>query len=178
MASKGAQAPSSSSYSATYHVFLSFVVEEIGTTFADHLYAALNQAGFRTFRVDSDLEIGENINSQPLKAIQESRISIIVFSKGFASSIRCLDELVMILQHKNTCSTHHHVLPIFYNIDPSDVREQTGSFEYAFKRHEERLEIEEGDGKHVWKAKVERWKAALTEAADLAGLDLQKQVNG
>ena len=29
------------------------------------------------------------------------------------------------------------VLPIFYDIDPSDVRHQTGSFEQAFVEHED-----------------------------------------
>ncbi|XAR49200.1 hypothetical protein NMG60_11032307 [Bertholletia excelsa] len=177
MASSAAQAPSFSSCPANYDVFLSFMVEEIGTRFADHLYIALVQAGFRTFRGDDDLEMGENINSQLLKAIQESRTSIIVFSKGYASSIRCLDELVMILQHKNTCSTHYQVLPVFYDVDPSDVRMQMGSFEKAFNKHEQRLEMEEGKRKHEWKTKVGGWKDALTKVTDLAGMDLKNHAD-
>ncbi|XAR49141.1 hypothetical protein NMG60_11032231 [Bertholletia excelsa] len=178
MASSGALAPSSSSHPATYHVFLNFMVEEIGTRFADHLYTAFDQAGFRTFRGDKDLKIGENINSQLQEAIRESRASIILFSKGYASSIQCLDELVMILQHKNSCSAHHRVLPIFYDVDPSDVRKQMGSFEEAFMRHEERLETEEDERKREWKTKVEGWRLALTEVANLAGMNLQNQADG
>ncbi|XAR49184.1 hypothetical protein NMG60_11032285 [Bertholletia excelsa] len=178
MASRRVQESSSSSYPATYHVFLSFMVEEIGTRFADHLYTALVQAGFHTFRGDNDLEMRENINSQLQKAIQESKISIIVFSKGYASSIRCLEELVMILQHKNTCSTHYQVLPIFYDVDPSDVRKQMGSFEKAFNSHQQKLETEEGKRKHERMTKIEGWKHALTEATGLAGMDLKNQADG
>ncbi|XAR56012.1 hypothetical protein NMG60_11036284 [Bertholletia excelsa] len=154
------------------------MVEELGTKFADHLCTALDQAAFRTFRRDRDLKIGENSDSQLQKAIQESRNSIILFSKGYASSIQCLDELLMILQHKNSCCAHHQVLPVFYDVDPSDVRKQKGSFEEAFRKHEERLEIEEGERKREWKAKVERWRSALTEVANLAGEDLQNQPTG
>ncbi|XAR49182.1 hypothetical protein NMG60_11032283 [Bertholletia excelsa] len=178
MASSGVQTSSPPSYPATYHVFLSFMVEEIGTRFADHLYTALDQAGFRTFKGNKDLMMGENINSQLQKAIQESRISIILLSKGYASSIRCLDELEMILQHKNSCSAHHQVIPVFYDVDPSDVRKQMGSFEEAFRRHEERLEMEEGERKREWKTKVEGWKSALTKVANLAGMNLQTQADG
>ena len=31
------------------------------------------------------------------------------------------------------------VIPIFYHVDPSNVRKQTGSFEKAFVEHEKRL---------------------------------------
>ena len=55
------------------------------------------------------------------------------------------------------------VLPVFYDVDPSDVRNQKGSLEIAFASHEERFE----------KGNVARWRAALTEAANLSGVDLQ-----
>ena len=94
-----------------YDVFLSFRGEDTRKTFTDHLYTALNNAGFLTFRDDDELERGEDIKPGLQKAIQLSRASVVVFSKDYASSRWCLDELVQILEHKRTTSDHV-VLPV------------------------------------------------------------------
>ncbi|KAG5549554.1 hypothetical protein RHGRI_014771 [Rhododendron griersonianum] len=160
----------------SYHVFLSFRGEDTRKTFTDHLYTALDQAGFRTFRDDDGLEKGEDIKSELEKAIRESRISIIVFSKNYALSTWCLEELVMILVRR---TLGHVVLPVFYDVDPSEVRKQIGSFEEPFTRHEEKLKSETGElAKEKLKDKLGTWRAALREVADLAGMNLQNQVDG
>ncbi|CAL5401821.1 unnamed protein product [Camellia sinensis] len=128
-------------------------------TFTDHLCTALVHAGFRTFKDDDDIERGENIKFELQKAIQGSRISIVVFSKDYASSSWCLDELVMILKRRKT--TGHVVLPIVYHIDPSHVRKQMGSFKEAFTCYEERFQTERSERRVEWMVKVEKWKAAL-----------------
>ncbi|CAL5340911.1 unnamed protein product [Camellia sinensis] len=171
-----AQDASSSDSPCSYHVFLSFRGEDTRKTFTYHLYIALKHRGFRTFRDDDEVERGENIKFELHKAIQESRISIVVFSKNYASSSWCLDELVMILKRRRT--TEHVVLPVFYHVDPSHVRNQTESFEEAFTRHEERFHTEGAEKKDEWKGKIQEWRAALKEAADLAGMSLQNQVDG
>ncbi|GFS31638.1 disease resistance protein (TIR-NBS-LRR class) family [Actinidia rufa] len=134
------QEAAASNSPCSYHVFLSFRGEDTRKTFTDHLYTALVHAGFRTFRDDDGIERGEDIKSELQKAIQESRISIVVFSKDYASSSWCLDELVMILNRKRT--SKYMLLPVFYDVDPSQVRKQMGCFEEAFSRHEERFEAE------------------------------------
>ncbi|XP_058216947.1 disease resistance protein RPV1-like [Rhododendron vialii] len=160
----------------SYHVFLSFRGEDTRKIFTDHLYIALDQAGFRTFRDDDGIEKGEDIKSELEKAIRESRISIIVFSKNYASSTWCLEELVMILKRR---TLGHVVLPVFYDVDPSEVRKQIGSFEETFIKHEEKLKSETGElVKEKLKEKVGTWRAALREVADLAGMNLQNQVDG
>ncbi|CAL5401877.1 unnamed protein product [Camellia sinensis] len=171
-----AQDASSSDSPCSYHVFLSFRGEDTRKTFTDHLYTALKHRGFRTFRDDDEIERGETIKFELHKAIQESRISIVVFSKNYASSSWCLDELVMILKRRRT--TGHVVLPVFYHVDPSHVRNQMESFEEAFTRHEERFHTEGAEKKDEWKGKIQDWRAALKEAADLAGMSLQNQVDG
>ncbi|CAL5399060.1 unnamed protein product [Camellia sinensis] len=170
------QDASSSDSPCSYHVFLSFRGEDTRKTFTDHLYTALKDRGFRTFRDDEEIERGETIKFELHKAIQESRISIVVFSKNYASSSWCLDELVMILKRRRT--TGHVVLPVFYHVDPSHVRNQMESFEEAFTRHEERFHTEGAEKKDEWKGKIQDWRAALKEAADLAGMSLQNQVDG
>ncbi|KAL6125915.1 hypothetical protein ACLB2K_073966 [Fragaria x ananassa] len=113
------------------------LLQEIGLdtrkTFTDHLYTALVNAGIRTFRDDNELERGQDIKPELEKAIQLSRGSVIVFSKDYASCGWCLDELVMILEQKRT--SDHVVLPVFYDIDPTHVRKQTGSVAKALARH-------------------------------------------
>ncbi|XP_059653196.1 disease resistance protein RPV1-like isoform X2 [Cornus florida] len=166
----GAQEASSSRYS--YHVFLSFRGDDTRNTFTDHLYTALLHAGIRTFRDDDGLERGKNIAVELNKAIQESRISIIVFSKDYASSRWCLDELLNILELKKTVG--HVILPVFYHVDPSHVRNQTGSFAEAFAIHEERFKAEIEEREEVGLDKIKRWKTALKEVADMAGMVLRE----
>lgn len=72
-----------------------------------------------------------------------------------------------ILERKNTVG--HIILPVFYHVHPSEVRNQTGSFATAFMRHEEHLNAEIGERKKEGMAKIKRWKAALREVADLEG---------
>ncbi|GMP39617.1 hypothetical protein CsSME_00010381 [Camellia sinensis var. sinensis] len=163
---------SSSKSRCSYHVYLSFA-EDTCKKFTDHLYTVLIGAGFRTFRNDDDaMERGELE-----KAIKESRSSIIVFSKDYASSRRCLDELVMILECKR--NFEHVILPVFYGMDPSQIRKQTGSVAEAFAGHEAQFEVEidERNGK-LGMEKVEAWREALREVADLGGLVLQNQADG
>lgn len=106
------------------------------------------------------------MKSEVEKAIRHSRSSIIVISKGYPFSTWCLDELVMILQQKRT--SQHFVLPLFYDVEPFQVRKQTGVFAEAFSRHEEQF-------KDICLEKVKGWRAALTEVSDLGGMVLQHQ---
>ncbi|KAI8534278.1 hypothetical protein RHMOL_Rhmol10G0077900 [Rhododendron molle] len=175
MAANKSQEASSSTSRCAYQVFLSFKGKDTRMTFTDHLYTALNDAGFRTFVDDDGIGRGEDIKSEQEKAIQESRMSIIVLSKNYASSTRCLEELVMILKRR-TCG--HVVLPVFYDVDPSEVRKQIGSFKDAFMMREQEIEMETSGRRQELKGKVEEWRAALKEVADLAGMNLQNQADG
>jgi hypothetical protein len=151
-----------------YDVFLSFRGEDTRKNFIDHLYSALVQLGIRTFRDDEDLRGGKTISTELFNAIRGSKISIVVFSKGYASSRWCLDELVEIVQCRNTIG--HTLLPIFYHVDPSDVRKQIGTFAEAFARHEEKFQTN--------MERVGMWREALTEAANCSGWDLESVANG
>ncbi|KAK2995491.1 hypothetical protein RJ640_000774 [Escallonia rubra] len=167
---------SAASSRCRYHVFLSFR-GDTRKAFTDHLYTALDQAGYHTFRDNNEIERGESINSELEKAIQQSRISIIVFSKDYASSKSCLYELVIILRCRRTSG--HVVLPIFYDVDPTVVRNQTDSFSEAFAGYEEQLKAETNYGRKMELAKKVRvWREALKEVADLAGMSLQNEANG
>ncbi|KAJ6857978.1 TMV resistance protein N [Populus alba x Populus x berolinensis] len=159
---------SSSRHRWNYDVFLSFRGEDTRKNFTDHLYTALIQAGIHTFRDDNELPRGEEISPQLLEAIEGSRISIVVFSKHYASSRWCLDELVKIIECRQKID--QVVLPIFYDTEPSDVRKQTGSYAKAFDEHEERFKEE--------MEKVSKWRGALAEAGNLSGWGLNNEANG
>lgn len=94
-----------------------------------------------------------------MKAIEESRIAIPIFSKNYASSRFCLDELVHIV----ACSKEMRrlILPVFYDVDPSHVRHQMGSYEEALNSLKDRFKDD--------KEKLQKWRTALRQAADLSG---------
>ncbi|XP_058216269.1 disease resistance protein RPV1-like isoform X2 [Rhododendron vialii] len=82
----------------------------------------------------------------------------------------------MILKRR---ASGHIVLPVFYDVDPSEVRKQIGSFEEAFMRHEEKLKSEMSElAKEKLKDKIVTWRAALREVADVVGMNLQNQIDG
>ena len=139
-----------------YDVFLSFRGEDTRYNFTSHLYKALCDKGFNTFIDDDNLQKGEEISIELLKAIELSMISIVIFSENFASSTWCLNELVKILECKNFGQI---VLPVFYKVNPSEVRKQEGKFGIALTKHEEKHNTD----------KVQSWRAALTKATDLVG---------
>ncbi|KAK9267736.1 hypothetical protein L1049_010169 [Liquidambar formosana] len=154
-----------------YDVFLSFRGEDTRKNFTDHMYAALVRHCFSTFRDDDELQRGEEIGPGLLTSIEQSRISVVIFSRNYADSRWCLDELVKILECKRTFK--QIVLPIFYGVDPSDVRAQRGTYAQAFAKHEKRYK-----GSDKMKGKIKSWRDALTEAANLSGYDLQNMADG
>ncbi|XP_031286746.1 disease resistance-like protein DSC1 [Pistacia vera] len=147
-----------------HDVFLSFRGEETRNGFTSHLYAALCRKQINTF-IDDQIVRGDDISSFLLNTIKASKISVIIFSKNYASSKWCLQELEQILHCKKI--EEQIVIPVFYHVDPSDVRNQIGKFGDGFAKLEkgtkEKLEM------------LQRWKIALNEAASLAGWTINGQ---
>ena len=133
-------------------MFLSFRGEDTRTNFTDHLYSALIRNYINTFRDDEELPKGGQIAPELLQAIEESRIAVIVFTKTYAHSKWCLEELVKIINCK--VESEQKVIPIFYHVDPLEVRNQKGIYEEAFAHHEENADEEK-------KEKIRRWKTAM-----------------
>ncbi|XP_060673991.1 disease resistance protein RPV1 isoform X2 [Ziziphus jujuba] len=152
-------AASSSSFQEKYEVFLSFRGEDTRDGFTGHLYNALCKKHINTFKDDENLESGHKI-SEIMDAIKESKICIIVFSKDFASSTWCLDEVVRILECKRG---GNYIIPIFFGVEPSIVRKQEQSYAVSFGKHEQRF-TDKMD-------MVQHWRDALNEVAALSGYD-------
>ncbi|PRQ44688.1 putative winged helix-turn-helix DNA-binding domain, toll-like receptor [Rosa chinensis] len=145
-----------------FDVFLSFRGEDTRWGFISHLYRELEfWQAFKIFKDDRELEIGASISPELLSAIEQSHLAIVVLSPNYASSTWCLDELSKIIESME--KGKKRILPVFFNVDPSDVRHQRSSFADAFAKHEVKFsdQIE----------KVERWREALRKVANLSGWD-------
>ncbi|XP_056163574.1 TMV resistance protein N-like isoform X2 [Syzygium oleosum] len=144
-----------------YDVFLSFRGTDLRNNFVGHLYQALHRIGIYTFRDSEELKKGDQI-SMLMKAIEESCIAIVVFSENYASSTWCLEEVSKIME----CNEQKNltVLPVFYKVDPREVRGGRESYRRALAKHESKF----GNDSE----KVKRWKKALSDAGNLSGWHL------
>nr|WIL59971.1 nodulation protein [Melilotus officinalis] len=150
---------SSFTYGWTYDVFLNFRGIDTRNSFTGNLYNSLNQRGIHTFIDDEEIQKGDEITPTLLQAIKESRIFIAIFSNDYASSTFCLTELAMILECSK--SSGRLFFPIFYDVEPTQIRKLTGSYAEAFAKYDERFADE--------KDKVQKWRDALRQAANISG---------
>ncbi|CAH8366188.1 unnamed protein product [Eruca vesicaria subsp. sativa] len=121
-------AESSSPTVAQHQVFINFRGVELHRVFVSHLVSALESHSIVV--IDDYEDNGKNLDSL-LKNIGESRIALVVFSAKYTKSTRCLEELAKI---KDRADEGKLVLiPIFYRLEPSAVRNLEGDFGDAFR---------------------------------------------
>ncbi|XP_027337255.1 putative disease resistance protein At4g11170 [Abrus precatorius] len=140
-----------------YDVFVSFRGKDIRQGFLSHLIEAFPRKQITAF-VDDKLRRGDDISPSLLGAIEGSFISLIIFSEDYASSHWCLEELVKIVECKE--KKGQIVIPVFYHVDPTDVRHQKKSFGNALHEHEKKYNL----------SKVQMWRDALNKSANLSGI--------
>ncbi|XP_047321221.1 disease resistance protein RUN1-like [Impatiens glandulifera] len=156
--------------------FLSFRGEDMRNGFTDDLYDELLARDVRVFRDDDrGMKQGDQISPSFLAAIKESAAAITIISPRYvrpnfnssnlapstnydcityyASSGWCLEELSTI----RDCGIL--ILPVFYKVEPSDVRRQNGTFANDFRALQGKYEPE----------KMERWRKAMAHAGGLSG---------
>ncbi|KAH0777615.1 hypothetical protein KY290_009026 [Solanum tuberosum] len=136
------------------------------SSFASNSQYCPRWKGIFTFQDDKGLEHGNSIPEELLKAIEKSQVALIVFSKNYATSRWCLNELVKIMECK--VENGQIVIPVFYDVDLSHVRYQSESFAETFAKHESRYK-DDVEGMQ----KVQGWRTALTAAANLKGYDIR-----
>lgn len=144
---------------AKWQIFLSFRGEDTRYSFTGNLYKALCQGGFKTFMDDGGLHTGDKISPTLLNAIEESRLSIIILSENYANSSWCLEELVKIMECMKL--KNQFVWPIFYKVDPSDIRHLRKCYGKDMAQHENNFGIDS--------ERVQKWKSALFEVSNLSG---------
>ena len=146
-----------------HDVFLSFR----GNTrhaFTDHLFDALIRNGINTFRDDRGVGFGNEIRPTLLEAIEKSRMSIVVLCGNYASSTWCLDELVKIMECKDK---GRPVIPVFYHVEPREVRYQQNQYETAMIEHENKYGRDS--------PRLAAWRSALVAVSNLSGESCNKR---
>ncbi|CAL1372859.1 unnamed protein product [Linum trigynum] len=91
--------------------------------------------------------------------IGESKIYVPIFSEHYACSRWCLEELAQMVECWKRGKGGHLFLPIFYYVEPRDVRHQQGPYKQAFEQLAQ---------KHSPQI-ISEWKEALQEVGKMRG---------
>lgn len=143
-----------------YDVFPSFSGEDVRVTFLSHFLKELDRKLIIAFK-DNEIERSHSLGPELKQAIRTSRIAVVIFSEKYPSSSWCLDELLDIVKCKD--ESGQIIIPIFYGLDPSHVRKQTGKFGEAFaKTCQTKTEDE-----------TKLWRQSLTDVANVLGYHSQ-----
>ncbi|AEE82747.2 disease resistance protein (TIR-NBS-LRR class) [Arabidopsis thaliana] len=141
-----------------YDVFLSFRGADTRNNIVSYLHKALVDVGIRTFKDDKELEEGDIISEKLVNAIQTSWFAVVVLSEKYVTSSWCLEELRHIMEL--SIQDDIIVVPIFYKVEPSDVRYQKNSFEVKLQHYRD-------------PEKILKWKGALTQVGNMSGKHFQ-----
>lgn len=152
---------SSSSFISKFDVFLSFSAEEdTAKTFVTDLYSSLSEKGITTYYKDEKVEEGvSSSGSDQSKCIRDSKLAVVVVSESYPTSVLCLNELQTILNLHD--EDQLSVLLIFYGVETSNIRKQTGEYAEPFRNLGEQYSAE----------KVQSWRRVLTKLTGISGLD-------
>ncbi|KAK3005665.1 hypothetical protein RJ639_015733 [Escallonia herrerae] len=110
-----------------HHVYISFRRDQESRNVTDSIDRGLEIRGVHTYRDRDHLatsQTGIAIPRELREGMQDSTISVVMLSKGYLASSWCLEELVKILDCRERNGMV--VLPIFYGVDPSDIRKARG----------------------------------------------------
>ncbi|KAL2472160.1 disease resistance protein (TIR-NBS-LRR class) [Abeliophyllum distichum] len=151
-----------------FDVFLSFRGEDTRKGFVDHLYTTLREKGIDTYKDDIELKRGRFISPELINAIESSKVALVIFSQNYADSSWCLDEIVKIVDCNKNLG--QKIYPVFYYVDPSEVRKQKGNYAIAFEKYEKDPSVD--------KKRIEGWRNALKDAASVSGWDIQHTADG
>jgi len=141
-----------------HDVFISFRGTDVRRGFLSHLKRELHRKHIDAY-VDDRLDKGGEISSSLLREIEGPQILLVLFSKDYASSQWCLEELAKMVECMET--NKQILLPVFFNVDPSHVRHQYGDYGDALAKHEEKFRENT--------LKVQIWRSALKKAGRLSG---------
>ncbi|VVB07977.1 unnamed protein product [Arabis nemorensis] len=144
-------------------VFINFRGDDVRNNFVSFLAPALRSANINVF-TDDDLPLGTDL-AYLLTEIVQSEIALVIFSKNYADSAWCLDELAKIKERKD--QGRLIAIPIFYNLDTSVVKQLRLEFGDSFRD----LKL-----KHLHQPKrTQEWEEALVSIPDIKGMPRSEQ---
>jgi hypothetical protein len=138
-----------------YDVFLNHRGPDVKRSFVSHLRKVLCDRGCNPFLDAKSLKKGNHALNSINEALQGVLVHLAVFSKGYAESKYCLNELFDMMK------SPEKVIPVFLEgVEPEHLRWiESGPFVKSFEKHKEKNRDED----------VERWKNALLRASSLTG---------
>ncbi|KAK2986483.1 hypothetical protein RJ640_001006 [Escallonia rubra] len=134
-----------------YDVLLSYESTDIHENFIELLDGDLSSSKFRTSKAENNwMDREEDGTSELDAAISRSMSSIIVFSRNYAYSPRCLDQLLKIFEYISE-TKRLVIIPVFYQVSKDQIRMQAerlaallpGMYKKQFKREKIVEAIEE-----------------------------------
>ncbi|KAL3746410.1 hypothetical protein ACJRO7_015379 [Eucalyptus globulus] len=146
-----------------YDVFMSFRGPDTHANFTNSLCHTLMDKCINVFIDKQGINVGEEIGPEIFQAIDNSKICIPIFSRDYASSSWCLRELEHVMQRWKT--NELEVMPIFYDVEPSDMKLETRVYADALTLHKEK------HGAEI----VQRWAEALREVTGIKGWDTKNR---
>ncbi|KAI5073173.1 hypothetical protein GOP47_0011186 [Adiantum capillus-veneris] len=149
-------------YTRNYDVFLNHRGPDVKKGLASHIYAALKQVNFIAFVDNMEIQPGEEAWDAIKSAIKRSKVHIAVFSPGYVESMWCLDELHLLLECFRS-SESALFLPIFYNVEPFDLRLEPPSRPSCYRPALQMLSTRYDD------SIIQKWKQALYDASMISG---------
>jgi hypothetical protein len=146
-------------FSSSYHQLMATVFPVANTSNA---FTSLksNLALRFIISVEKEPEKVMEIRSRLFEAIEESRMSIIIFSRDCASLPWCFEELVKIVGFMDEMRSDT-VFPVSYDVEQSKIDDQKESYKIVFDKNEENLRENE--------EKVQRWTNILNEVEISSG---------
>jgi len=173
MANSETVTSTSNTVGGEYQVFLSFRGPDTRLLFTNFLHEALVDAGIRVFIDDVGLQPGEKI-SNLLQVIDNCKLYIPIFSKDYASSHWCFDELAKMVEntskHKED-GKEKVILPIFYDVKPKDVKLQTPLYKDVISNLEQEMEDQE---QKFSSENIKTWRESLVEVGGIKGWEVEK----
>ncbi|XP_048134062.1 disease resistance protein RUN1-like [Rhodamnia argentea] len=122
--------------------------------------------GIFAYRDSEDLHAGDRIDDL-LRAVGDSKICIPVLSRGYASSAWCLCELARATE-LNESTGKPVILPIFFDVTPTEVKLRTELYLKDLEKHERR---------HGGQIR-QQWEAALRKVGEIKGWQVQGKPYG
>ncbi|GLJ40672.1 hypothetical protein SUGI_0839800 [Cryptomeria japonica] len=149
-------ASSSASFSASApnavpcDVFINHRGPDVKYTLGKDIYNILFRMGLRVFLDTEILQLGDVIPIELEFAMQSAKLHVAIFSERYAESPWCLNELTFMLK------TGAPIIPVFYGIDPGDLRwvdSKKSKYCKAFDHYKTK--------ERYSPVKLTEWKAAL-----------------
>ncbi|KAH9289112.1 hypothetical protein KI387_033229, partial [Taxus chinensis] len=142
--------------SKLFDVFINHRGPDVKETLALQFYNSLKDKGLQAFLDSEEKRVGDSFPSTIYTAISSACAHIAIFSKRYAESPWCLEELRRMIE------SEAKIYPVFYEVKPSDLRYiEKGEYAKAFTEHESKSRYE--------KELLEQWKAALQKVSFIAG---------